>query len=99
LDVLGERITVINDRELLNEVCNESKFRKLITGSLFELKDVLQNGLITTDTTDPKWRVAHRIAMPAFNPAKIRNMFPSMKDITGQLCLKWQDLIALGINT
>lgn len=33
--------------------------------------------------------IAHRILMPVFGPIKIKEMFPEMKDIAQQLCLKW----------
>ncbi|KAH8434125.1 bifunctional cytochrome P450/NADPH--P450 reductase [Aspergillus melleus] len=92
VNALGETIVVVNSPALVAEVCDESRFQKQIDGGLREMRSALNNGLITAETSDPAWRVAHRIAMPCFSPVKIRELFDDMKDIVSQLCLKWARL-------
>ncbi|KAK5996698.1 Fatty acid omega-hydroxylase [Cladobotryum mycophilum] len=85
----GERDIFISSRELLNEICDESRFAKSVTADLDKLRYAVHDGLFTAHNEEPNWGIAHRILMPVFGPLKIRDMFPEMKDIAQQLCLKW----------
>ncbi|KAF4311014.1 putative cytochrome p450 protein [Botryosphaeria dothidea] len=67
-------VNLINTRELLDEVCDEKRFRKIVLVSINKLRQATHDGLIL---------------MPVFGPIKIKEMFPEMKDIAQQLCLKW----------
>jgi len=51
-------------------------------------KLTLVQGLFTAHRGEHNWEVAHRVLVPAFGPLNIRDMFPDMKDIASQLCLK-----------
>lgn len=85
----GIRRVFINSVELLEEVCDESRFRKVVSGSLVELRAGTGAGLFTAHHGEHEWAIAHRILMPAFGPMAIREMFDDMHDIASQLVMKW----------
>lgn len=67
--------TFISSAELLEEACDETRFRKIVTGSLCEVRNGAGSGLFTAHHGEKDWEIAHRILMPAFGPLSIRNMF------------------------
>ncbi|KAI0880913.1 bifunctional P-450:NADPH-P450 reductase [Annulohypoxylon maeteangense] len=85
----GTSLVFVNTRELVDQACDEKKFKKVPNNVLQELKAGLGDGLFTAKLEAPNWGIAHRILMPAFGPIGIRNMFDEMKDIGSQLALKW----------
>ena len=85
----GRRIFV-SSHELVNELCDESRFGKKVHASLTQIRDFAGDGLFTAQTEEPNWETAHRILMPAFGPLPIREMFPEMLDVADQLLLRWE---------
>jgi cytochrome P450/NADPH-cytochrome P450 reductase len=71
----GPKRVFISSVELLEEACDEARFRKIVTGSLEELRAGVGAGLFTAHHGEHAWGVAHRILMPAFGPMAIREMF------------------------
>ncbi|CAJ0554425.1 Ff.00g129380.m01.CDS01 [Fusarium sp. VM40] len=89
LDVGGDRQVIVGSRDILDEVCDESRFHKLVIGGVEKLRPLAGDGLFTAQAGNKDWAIAHRILMPLFGPLKIREMFPDMQDVAEQLCLKW----------
>ena len=85
----GETI-VVNSQELVNELCDEKRFDKKLHGFILQARDSSGDGLFTAATNEPNWGLAHRILTPAFGPASLKNLFPSMWDILEQMLLKWE---------
>lgn len=83
-------LVIVSSQELVDDLCDESRFDKAVTGPLLHVRDFAGDGLFTADTDDPNWGAAHRILMPAFGPAALREMFDRMVDIGDQLLLKWE---------
>ena len=90
LNLLGDKIVVVCNQELINFVCDESKFGKKIASGLIEIRALLGDGLISAHNSEPNWKLAHNILIPAFGPHAMRDMFPQMMDITSQLVLRWE---------
>ncbi|KKA26480.1 hypothetical protein TD95_005311 [Thielaviopsis punctulata] len=80
---------MVSSRELVNEVCDESRFHKSVNGPLGQVRNGVHDGLFTAKFGEPRWGVAHRILIPAFGPVSMRGMFDEMHDIASQLALKW----------
>lgn len=74
---------------MLNEICDEKRFEKVIGLSLDTLRVGVHDGLFTAHNHEENWHIAHRTLIPAFGPLNINQMFDSMKDIASQLVLKW----------
>ena len=80
---------MVCSRDLADELCDETRFHKLVTGGVDKLRPLAGDGLFTAQHNNHDWGVAHRILMPLFGPLKIREMFDDMQDVAEQLCLKW----------
>ncbi|KAM0262766.1 hypothetical protein ACHAQJ_001560 [Trichoderma viride] len=89
LTIGGELNIFASSVELMNELCDESRFHKIVAAELDKLRYVVHDGLFTARNDERNWAIAHRILMPVFGTIKIREMFPEMKDLAHQLCLKW----------
>ncbi|KAK9415164.1 putative Bifunctional P-450/NADPH-P450 reductase [Seiridium unicorne] len=85
----GSTLVVTSTFALVDELCNEKRFKKIPDNVLTEVRNGVHDGLFTAYIEEPNWAIAHRILMPAFGPKSIREMFPEMHDIASQLVLKW----------
>ena len=63
LDMLGTPIMIVSGPELVNELCDESRFDKTVRGPLRRVRAIGGDGLFTGDTVDPNWSKAHNILM------------------------------------
>ena len=86
----GRTITFLGSQELVNEVCDESRFSKKVHRPLEVIRDFAGDGLFTAYNEEPNWAKAHRLLMPAFGPLGIRSMFDRMQDIADQMLLRWE---------
>ncbi|KAK6063914.1 cytochrome P450 [Seiridium cupressi] len=89
LNFPGRKVTVVSSHALVDEVCNEKRFKKVPAGALKEIRNGVHDGLFTAKIEEPNWGIAHRVLMPAFGPLSIRGMFDEMHDIATQLTMKW----------
>ena len=88
----GTRV-IVSGPELVNEVCDDSRFDKYLGGGLVELsKGVAGHGLFTSQTEDPRWQRAHAILMAPFSVQAMQQYVPKMQDIAEQLINKWDRL-------
>ncbi|KAM0162476.1 hypothetical protein ACHAPG_001840 [Botrytis cinerea] len=87
----GTRIIVVSSVEMMEELCDESRFEKAPPMALSK-KDDRPSGMFTATNDDPDWGQAHRILVPAFGPLAIEQMYDQMQDIGNQLLLKWARL-------
>ncbi|KAH8809612.1 fatty acid hydroxylase [Flagelloscypha sp. PMI_526] len=89
----GAEVNVLNSYRLANEASDENRFEKRVQGPLEQVRELVGDGLFTahydSHVKEPNWAIAHRVLMPAFGPASIRNMFEDMRDICNQLIQKW----------
>ena len=84
----------VSGLDLVDEICDDARFDKLVGGGQRALRKSTSNGLFTSDTDDPLWHRAHNILMPPFGLQAIRGYMPGMLDIAGQLMDKWERLNA-----
>ncbi|EJD04651.1 cytochrome P450 oxidoreductase OrdA-like protein [Fomitiporia mediterranea MF3/22] len=85
----GVVIVHINSAAMVRQVSDDAHFKKSVSRGLREVRNLAGDGLFTADSDEPNWGIAHRILMPAFGIANVRNMFPDMQDICSQMLLKW----------
>jgi len=84
LQLPGRELVVVSSQELVNELCDEKRFDKKVHAALRQVREFTGDGLFTAETQEPNWGRAHRILMPAFGPAALRDMFDAMLDIAEQ---------------
>ncbi|MEQ8346910.1 MAG: cytochrome P450 [Sneathiellaceae bacterium] len=90
LRIIDQEVYVASSQELVNELCDESRFNKRLHGPLQEIRAFAGDGLFTAHNSEPNWAKAHRILMPAFGPIGVRGMFDRMLDIADQMFLRWE---------
>ncbi|HJQ59858.1 MAG TPA: cytochrome P450 [Vineibacter sp.] len=86
----GRPALVISSVELVSDACDESRFEKFVSGPLKHIRDFAGDGLFTAYGNEPNWAKAHRLLMPAFGPAAMRNYFDDMCDIADQMLTRWE---------
>jgi len=84
---------IVSGADLVEEVCDERRFDKLISGGLAEVRrDPVNAGLFSAETGNPLWRRAHNILLPSFSQQAMLDYHPMMLDVADQLLLKWERL-------
>jgi cytochrome P450/NADPH-cytochrome P450 reductase len=76
LTTFGRARVFISSHELVDEVCDEERFTKVVSAGLHEIRNGINDGLFTANYPgEENWAIAHRILVPAFGPLMIRGMF------------------------
>lgn len=81
LNILGQEQIIVGDVALLEECCDETRFRKGFADGIDTQRndDAQPKGLFSTPWEEgDDWQIAHRVLMPAFGPLAIQAMFPEM---------------------
>ena len=94
MDMMGTPLVVVSGHDLVDELCDESRFDKAVRGSLRRVRAIGGDGLFTGDTQEKNWGKAHNILLPTFSRQAMSNYMPMMLDVAGQLCMKWERLNA-----
>jgi cytochrome P450 / NADPH-cytochrome P450 reductase len=94
LNMMGTPLVVVSGADLVDEICDESRFDKAVRGSLRRIRAAAGDGLFTSDTQEPNWAKAHNILLPTFAHRAMAGYLPLMQDIAAQLCTKWERLNA-----
>src|ERR687885_750756 len=83
-------LVVVSGFDLVDEMCDDERFDKLIGGQLRNLRAFLGDGLFTAWTQEPNWGKAHNILLPNFSMQAMKGYMPMMADIAMQLVNKWE---------
>lgn len=81
-------LLVLSALETVSDACDETRFEKEV--HLRALRDIGGDGLFTSFNDEPNWTKSHRILMPAFGPAAMRDYFDDMVEIADQMLTKWE---------
>ena len=93
LDVPGGVRVFVSGPDLVDEVCDDARFDKLVGGGLASLRAAGAGpGLFAADTDDPLWHRAHSILLAPFGLQAMRDYIPAMLDVAEQLMDKWARL-------
>jgi cytochrome P450 / NADPH-cytochrome P450 reductase len=89
----GDRqLVVVSGFQLVDELCDQSRFDKKIGGGLQNVRAFAGDGLFTAYTQEPNWRKAHNILLPYFGMRAMPDYLPKMVEIAKQLRGKWERL-------
>lgn len=75
--------------DLVEELCDETRFIKGITDRLDRFRPLAGDGLFTAYPGEPNWQKAHDVLLPGFSYSGLRNYHPAMLDINRQLLARW----------
>src|SRR6266480_2032276 len=53
LTVINREVVVVSSQELVNEVCDDDRFEKVVSGSLEEVRALARDGLFTAYSHEP----------------------------------------------
>jgi len=63
---LGAKAPIfVSSNSLINEVCDEKRFKKTLKSVLSQVREGVHDGLFTAFEDEPNWGKAHRILVPA----------------------------------
>ncbi len=89
LELPGRTLVVVSGHDLVDELCDESRFDKKVWSPLEKVRPFAGDGLFTSWTQEPNWHKAHSILMPNFSMKAMQGYHPMMVDIAEQLLAKW----------
>ena len=92
LRVGPNRLIIVSGFDLVDELCDEERFDKMLGPGLLSARALAGDGLFTSWTHEPNWKKAHDILLPNFGMRAIRNYYPMMTDLAMQLVQKWERL-------
>jgi cytochrome P450 / NADPH-cytochrome P450 reductase len=92
LDAPGGPRFIVSGFDLVDELCDESRFDKMLGPGLRQVSRSFARGLFTSETSDPNWRKAHNILLPSFGLQAMQGYLPMMLDLALQLVQKWARL-------
>lgn len=90
LNLAGRRVLFISSADLVEQVCDTSRFRKALGPGVTMLRPLAGDGLFTAHSDEANWGKAHRILMPAFGQRAMRGYFDAMLSVAQGLVHKWK---------
>lgn len=91
IKVLTQEIVFVASVSLLEEICDEKRFRKCVIGPIVEVRATVHDALFTAFDNEPSWGVAHRIMAPLLTPTAVEATFAGMRDAASTLISKWTE--------
>lgn len=90
INVLGHQIVFVCNVALLEEICDETRFRKCVTGPVVEIRYSVHDSLFTAYHKEEKsWGIAHRIMYPHVTQEATDAVFNDMAEVIPDLTKKW----------
>ncbi|PGH06118.1 hypothetical protein AJ80_08224 [Polytolypa hystricis UAMH7299] len=89
INALGHQIVFIGSAALLEEICDERRFRKCVTGPIVEIRRAVHDSLFTAFHGEESWGIAHRIMAPHVTPVAVQTSVDGIQDCVGDLIRKW----------
>ncbi|MCJ1479024.1 hypothetical protein MMC13_007708 [Lambiella insularis] len=88
IKALGTQIVFIGSAALLEEICDETRFRKCVTGPIVEIRAATHD-VFTAYDSEPSWGIAHSIMAPLLTASSVEATFTEMRDAAAELVSKW----------
>src|SRR5690348_17225343 len=96
-DFSGSRKLYACSLELVEELCDESRFAKNLTaGGLARVRPLAGDGLFTAYHGEPNWQKAHDVLLPGFSYAGLRAYHGAMLDINSEMLRRWDVRAGVG---
>jgi cytochrome P450 / NADPH-cytochrome P450 reductase len=89
----GSRVGIfVTHPDLVAELCDETRFRKIPGPGLRVVRKFAGDGLFTAFSEEANWGKAHRILLPAFSQRAMRGYYDNILEVCDQLIAKWTGL-------
>lgn len=90
ISILGHDIVFVTSAKLLEEICDETRFRKCVAGPIIQIRAAVHDSLFTALHSENEiWGIAHRIMAPLVTPEAVEGIFGDIRDTTADLIKKW----------
>ncbi|KAJ5183989.1 hypothetical protein N7492_001605 [Penicillium capsulatum] len=89
INVLGHQIVFVGSVALLEEICDQTRFRKCVTGPVVEIRYSVHDSLFTAYDDEKSWGIAHRIMKPHVTQEASDAVFNDMAEVIPDLTKKW----------
>ncbi|KAJ5885356.1 hypothetical protein N7495_009866 [Penicillium taxi] len=89
INVLGHQIVFVGSVALLTEICDETRFRKCVTGPVVEIRYAVHDSLFTAYDDEKSWGIAHRIMKPYVTQEATDANFSDLADVVPDITKKW----------
>ncbi|CAG8906493.1 unnamed protein product [Penicillium egyptiacum] len=96
IKILTKQLVFITNAALLQEICDEKRFRKCVTGPIVEIRSLANDSLFTAFDNEESWGIAHRIMAPYVSPEAVEKMHSDIKLTTDDLIWKWTSTDSTG---
>jgi cytochrome P450/NADPH-cytochrome P450 reductase len=87
---LRNMIVLVSTQKIVHAISDESKFEKVLSAPLFQVRNFTGDGLFTAFSGEHNWTLAHHILIPAFGPIAIKKMQGMMMEIMSQMLMYWE---------
>ncbi|KAJ3787486.1 cytochrome P450, partial [Lentinula aff. detonsa] len=101
LNLLGRKVIFVSSYALVNELCDDSRFRKSVGGALKETRNLLNDGIFTAFDGEISWNVAHRLLVPAFGTPLPVSSHPHSNTLNINImagALRVRDIMPIDLN-
>src|ERR1700743_1062706 len=87
--MLGTEMVAVSGLDLVAEVHDETRFGKHVAHPLTPLREVIGDALITVETDNPNWKLAHDILKPAFSREAMQGYHSIMVQAIREMMDRW----------
>src|SRR5947209_13700625 len=87
--LLGTEMVAVSGLDLVTEVHDETRFGKYVGHHLTPLREVIGDALITVETDNPNWQLAHDILKPAFSREAMQGYHTIMLQAIREMLSHW----------
>jgi cytochrome P450 len=87
--LLGTEMVAVSGLDLVAEVHDETRFGKYVGHHLTPLREVIGDALITVETDNPNWQLAHDILKPAFSREAMQGYHTIMLQAIREMLSHW----------
>jgi cytochrome P450 / NADPH-cytochrome P450 reductase len=88
----------VSHPDLVAELCDEKRFRKIPGPGLRSVRSFAGDGLFTAFSEEDNWGRAHRILLPAFSQRAMRGYYDMMLEVCDALLAKWETRLGEDVN-
>ncbi|KAF7586525.1 hypothetical protein BBP40_008770 [Aspergillus hancockii] len=90
ISILGHDIVFITGAALLEEICDETRFRKCVAGPIVAIREAVHDSLFTAKHNEMEsWGIAHRIMAPLVSREAVEQVSSGITETTQDLIQKW----------
>jgi cytochrome P450 len=89
--MLGTEMVAVSGLDLVAEVHDETRFGKYVGHHFAMLREVIGDALLTVETDNPNWKLAHDILKPAFSREAMQGYHSIMVDAIREMLDHWDE--------